>query len=929
MSRLVRGWQALMGMGRRSEVWVWTIVVVLLGVVTFGAVAAPRMLRDAERLSLAEAIDDAPIGARQLVVRVLDDYPPGDDADPLELQERRLAEISDEIPGTVLDRFVDARFVADTARFSVAYEAVEPVATDPAGPAVPDPAATGTEPALPTFMTFRVHPELDAHSELVAGRAAAGTDRVVNGMRVLEFELAAESADELGWELGELVMLTVDPSDLVTRSFNRGLPADFVAELVGLRELDRATDRYWFGDPRLHRPTVADTSAGANVFAYAILEAAQLPTAPFFVDGRSPFALEQRRDLDPGAITLESVDELLAGVLGVEASFSNQPTLTRPGVVTGLRPVLETEIGQRDAARTTLGLAAAAVLGVVLTTLGQLLVAAAGRRRGWLTVARARGASRPQVLVAAMSEMAVLATVATLLGGGVALLVAPSVRADLEVPLVLATWLGAVLCAGVIAWSEGMRPVTVSGRPNAHPGLGRWGRIAGVVLVAVAAGALVTFRRRGVALDGPRGEAGDALDPLVVLLPVLVPLAVVFVTKRAVPWLLGRLATRGLRLGPGRLVGLRRVAGSPDATIGIVTVIVLALTVAALGVGVDRSLEGGAVDASWSAVGAPYRVDTRFPEVRDRIAELPDTTVAASGSTRVNVERDGDSYGTNLITVDVADLGAITAGTVADEELPAELTAVRLDGSIPVVASARVNGRLVRVGDRFEGIGSRSAQVFHVIGIEGAVFGRDNDFLVADRRVIADVGGFEPGFNTVAVDAPPSARAGIERIAAASGDEVLVRDDVLAAQLDDPLSRAVRRGFLLAAGFALLLSLVGLTAVAVVTARQRQREVAILGLLGAGGREAANAVVAELAPAALTGTVVGTVVGWFVARSYDGRFDLSAFAAGTPVSIRVDTVGLLVAAGAVAVASLLVIAVLVRRIVTVRATDILRIDGAA
>ena len=925
MRRVLRGWQALVGMGRRSEVGVWAIVVVLLAVVAFGAVAAPRLLRDAEGASLNEAIASAPIGARQLVVRVLDDYPPGTAGDPLELQRRRLADISEEIPVDLLDRFAAERFVADTARFTVAYEAVGPVPPDPgASPdADPDPDSARSVPALPTFLTFRVHPELDEHSTLVAGRRAAPSDRTVNGLEVFEFELSTDAAAELGWELGEVIELAVDPSDLVTRSFNRGLPDDFAAELVGLRELDPVEDRYWFGDPRLHRPTIADTTAGANVFAYAIVHPEQLPSRPFLVDQRSPFALEQRRDLDPVAVTLDSVDEVLEGVLGLEASFATQPTLTRPGVVSGLRPVLETEIGQRDAARSTLVLAAAGVLGVVLTTLGQLLVAAAGRRRGWLTVARARGASRPQVVVASMSEMAILATIAVIVGGGLALVLAPTVRADLEVPLVLATWSGAVLCAGVLAVSEGMRPVTVSGRPNAHPGLGRWGRIGGIVLVAVAAAAVVTFRRRGVSVDS------NSIDPLVVLLPVLVPLAIVHLTKRAIPWLLGRFAARGLVIGPGRLVGLRRVAGSPDATIGIVAVTVLALTVAALGVGVDRALEGGAVDASWTAVGAPYRLDTRFPEVRDEIVRLPGTTVAATGSTRVNVERAGDSYGTNLITADVAALDAITAGTAADEGLPVELTEVRLDGSIPVVASSRVNGRLVRVGDRFEGIGSRADQVFHVIDVEREAFGRDQDFLVADRTVVAEASGFEPGFNSLAVDAPDSARSELERIAGAVGEEVLARRDVLDAQLDDPLSRAVRRGYLLAAGFSLVLSLVALAAVAVVTARQRQREVAILGLLGAGARETANAVFAELAPAALAGTVLGTVVGWLVARSYDGRFDLSAFAAGTPVSIRVDAVGLAVAAAAVAVASLVVIAVLVRRIVTVRATDILRIDGAA
>lgn len=925
MKHVLRGWQALVGMGRRSEVAVWTIVVVLLGTVVFGAVAAPRLLRDAEARSLAQAIEGAPIGTRQLVVRVLDDYPAGSTRAPLALQRRRLSDISEELPEHLLARFVDERFVADTARFTVAHDAVGPVPPDPAAPpdADPDPDSARSVPRLPTFLTFRVHPEIDEYSQLVAGRRAGVTDRTVNGLGLFEFELTPQSAEVLGWEVGEIVELTIDPSDPVTRSFNRGLADDFAAELVGLRELDDVEDRYWFGDPRLHRPTVADTPGGANVFAYAIVHPDQVPSRPFLVDGRSPFALEQRRDLDADAVTLDSVDEVLEGVLAVEASFASQPTLTRPGVVSGIRSVLETEIGQRDAARSTLVLAAVGVLGVVLTTLGQLLVAAAGRRRGWLTVARARGASRPQLVAASMSEMAGLAIIAATLGGGVALLVAPSVRADLELPLVLATGGGAVLCAGLVAMSEGMRPVTVSGRPNAHPGLGRWGRIAGLLLVGVAAGAVVTFRRRGVSVDA------TTIDPLAVLVPVLVPIAIVFLSRRVIPWVVGRIAARGLALGPGRLVGLRRVAGSPDASIGMVTVTVLALTVTALGVGIDRALEGGAVDASWTTVGAPYRVDTRLPAVRDEIAALPDTTVAANGNTRVNVERAGDSHGTNLITVDVEALRLITDGTAADEDLPVALTSARPDGSIPVVASNRVNGRLVRVGDRFEGIGGRSGEVFHVIDTERDLFGRETDFLVADRGVVTEIGGSEPGFNSVAVDAPPSARAEIERIAAAAGERTVARDDVLDAQLDDPLSRAVRRGYLLAAGFSLLLSLVALTAGAVVTARERQREVAILGLLGADTRETANAVFAELAPAALTGTVVGTVVGWLVARSYDGRFDLSAFAGGTSVSIRVDTVGLLVAASAVAVASLVLIAVLVRRIVRVNATDILRIDGAA
>lgn len=920
---MLRGWTSLAGLGRRTELGVWAVVVGLLAVVAFGAVAGPRWMRDSEAASLRQAMERAPIGARQLAVRVIDDYAAGRADDPLVEQRERLAGIEADIDPVLLDRYGPERFVADSSRFVVAYEAVLPIPPDPDADPDVDPDLARVVPALPTFITFRVHPELDEYSELVAGRRAAPTERTVNGLAVMEFELSPESADELGWELGELIELTFDPSDVVTRSFNGGLPDDIVGELVGLRELDDVEDRYWFGDPRLHRPTVADTGLGANVFAYAIVHPEQLPTRPFLVAGRSPYALEGRRDLVLDAVTLDSVDAALAGVLQLEGSFSTQPTLTRPGVVSGLRPVLETEIGQRDVARSTVLLAAAGVLGVVLTTLAQILVAAAGRRRGWLTVARARGASRPQVVAAAMGEMAVLATVGSALGAAVAHAVAPRSATGLDTTLLAAVWAGAVLCAGLIAVSEGMRAVTVSGRPNPHPGLGRWGRIGGVLLVAIAVAAVVTFRRRGVAVDAP------AAEPLVVLLPIVVPLAVVYLTRWSIPSLLGRLARAGLALGPGRLVGLRRVATSPEATIGIVTVTVLALTVTALGFGVDRALAEGAVDASWVDVGAEYRIDTREQAALDAVRALPDAVVAPTGDTRINVERGGDSYGATLITADVAALQAVTAGTAADRLLPEILETTRLDGSIPVVAAQRVNGRLVRVGDRFDGIGSRAGQVFHVVETRSEAYGRTNDFLLADRGVVGEVAGVEPGFDTLAIDAPPERRDDLASIASAVDEPLRVRTDVLDEQLDDPLSRAVRRGYLVAAGFSLLLALVAMAAVAVVTARQRRREVAVLGMLGAGRRETTDAVVAELAPAALVGVVIGTIVGWLVARSYDGRFDLSAFAAGTPVSIRVDTVELLLAAVAVLLAALLVIAVLVRRIVTTKMTDILRIDGAA
>jgi putative ABC transport system permease protein len=139
----------------------------------------------------------------------------------------------------------------------------------------------------------------------------------------------------------------------------------------------------------------------------------------------------------------------------------------------------------------------------------------------------------------------------------------------------------------------------------------------------------------------------------------------------------------------------------------------------------------------------------------------------------------------------------------------------------------------------------------------------------------------------------------------------------------------VRAGYLVAALLAVVLALLALVAIAVVTARQRRREVAILGLLGSDRREITRAVASELVPAALAGVVAGSIVGWLVVRTFDGRYDLSSFAGGSPVSIGPDLVGASAVGATVALAAVAVILVLVRRIVHAPVGEILRADGAA
>jgi putative ABC transport system permease protein len=128
---------------------------------------------------------------------------------------------------------------------------------------------------------------------------------------------------------------------------------------------------------------------------------------------------------------------------------------------------------------------------------------------------------------------------------------------------------------------------------------------------------------------------------------------------------------------------------------------------------------------------------------------------------------------------------------------------------------------------------------------------------------------------------------------------------------------------------AVVLALAALVAIAVVTARQRRREVAILALLGADPRELGRAVVAELVPAAIAGVVGGSAVGWLVVLLFDGRYDLSAFAGGSDVAIRHAPVAALAVAAVVAIACVVLIVTLVRWIVSAPVGEILRIEGAA
>ncbi len=703
-----RGLTVMVGLGRRSELAVAITMALLIATVAAAAVVAPRALADAEEASLERAVREANDPQRRLAIRLIKTFPHGSAEAPIAPEITAATSAAMVVPDDIAVLYGEPRIVIDSSRFTVGALNSEP---------------TG----LPTFLTFRVHPEIEAHSRLVAGRPAGPTDRAVDRLVVFEFELSVVAAELMGWKLGDLVELFADPSDSVTRQYSGGLPDTFVGELVGLRELDAPSDPYWSGDARLHRPVVADTGLGADLFAFGSISPTQLPERPFVVGASGPLFVEQRRDLISEKVSLATVDRTLDGLIALDAATGTVPAGGRPGVVSGLAPVLQSEAEQRVSARFALVMAAVGVIAVALVSLAQFLQAAFARRRGWLLVSRARGASEAQVIVAAFVELAVIASLAIVAGAGIAAVVTGGDGSSTETRLLLGLWAGSVISALAMAAVEARRPVSVSGRVTKPPGSGRWVRLAGWVLLVAALASLISFRRRGVSLDSSAG------DPLTVLVTILLPLALVVVMQRVLPHVLRLVARSGLAMGPGRLVGVRRAMSEPDAGVGVIAVLTLALTVAGLGLGVNRSLQAGNEDASWLAVGAPYRIESAVPDVATEIESIDGIRLARAGETRFLFDLAGSSTAVRLFNVETEALAALTAGTVADLGLPDELRDLSDPDVVPVVAARRISSRRVDIGDEYVGVGRMSTVVFRVVEVRDNLFGRSEDWAVVDR----------------------------------------------------------------------------------------------------------------------------------------------------------------------------------------------------
>ncbi|MDY7103565.1 MAG: hypothetical protein S0880_20485, partial [Actinomycetota bacterium] len=391
MSRrpLVPGLATVLRLSARAERASVVAIALIAAVSSFVLAASARATDEAARRSVVEAVERAADGPGRLTFTADRAFASGGAADPLGPVSDALAAIAEEVPPAVDRLYEPPRAVLDTQRFLV-------VGVD------------GAPSPLPTRLTMRVHPDLDEHlagpTEALAD-AGEVTEVVVPAppdepdvgparLPSLDIGLTATTADELGVGLGSIWTVDADDTDALSGRIPGFRFPPFALRVARILEPTPPTERYWYGDARLHRPVRVDTGVGADLYVYAAVEPEDLVDAPFVDDSEILLTAIQRYDVDLdvlGGLGLDELDEARSGLDAMAARFPEASTTRLPGLETRLAAVLEDEADQIRIADAMRLLGSVGLVGVLGGLAATVLLLGMMRRAAWTAVARSRG----------------------------------------------------------------------------------------------------------------------------------------------------------------------------------------------------------------------------------------------------------------------------------------------------------------------------------------------------------------------------------------------------------------------------------------------------------------------------------------------------------------------------------------------------------
>jgi FtsX-like permease family len=869
---------------RRAERGMLALLFVLVAVSSFVVSVGPRLLARSADDGLRYAVGSATPIQRNLQFSAIGQIPAQTGA-PFSRVEARGDVIRSDLPASVR-----AISPSDGATIrSIRFNLLQP-------------------PNYATVVDLQYLLGMEDRIEYLTGRPPAHVATPADQPPAFEVAVSREAAEHIQVAVGDVLAARADPSDpLVARVFPRPT-TEVELRVVGIFDIRDQDDPFWYGESSLARAAVGGTDERPIAFtsmvfapdAYADLGALGIPEA-----------YRWRFEVDPERLDTGQLAALLPDLRRLEADYASGAVAgTGLGYRTGLLDILETFEGRRATTDATLAVAAMGPIAVAAGAVGLVALIIVRRRRPALILARGRGASSGQLLVAQAVEGVLVLGPAAVLGYVLADLAIPA-RSDppSAAPMVVVVVLATALLV-VATWPLARRARRDLERDEVAAGrLTARRLVIEVTIIGVALAVTWLLRERTVA-GGAIAADGATFDPFLAAAPVLVGLAVALLAIRLYPIPIRALAASAARrrdLVP--VLGLRAIGRHPAAAYLPLLILTLTVGVGVFSSAIATTVDRGQVSASWQAVGADLRIEAPPGSVLRPEADPSsiDGVIAVAPAVSIPVRPTpggiASSTDTRLHAVDPEAIDAIAADAPIRFDLPPIFRtpvsgeAIGTDAApIPVVASTRVpNGWPARsVGDVLRLQVRGQPMVFSIValadGFPGLPLG--STFLLAplDQVVAGHVAStLRPNMIFVRGGADVDDRIHAALAGTPVTEIEVSRHAIYAMVHDDPLMAAVGGGFIVALLAAGAYAALAVVAVVALDAQRQARESAVLRTMGLSDRQMVGLTVVEHAPPVVLAIAIGVLLGLGIAWLLEPALGLANFIApGAPVSIEVD-----------------------------------------
>ncbi len=417
---------------------------ILVAVTSFAVAAAPRLFNRAADDGLRYEIAGSTVTQQNLQFSGVDRLPAGT-TEPFERVLARGDSLQDRLPDSLASLVSARHYLVDSARLGV---------HDP--------------PAYTTYITFRYQDGLDDRLAYVEGRAPARLPAPADPDEPQRFEVAIsrETAIETEIGVGDTVETTPDPGDPILRNVFPRPTTPVVIDIVGVFTVDEPNAPFWYGDQRLGQVAVGGTDENPIAFATGLIAPEAYPDV---VALDMPMSYRWRYFVDPTRLDAGQLDTLVPDMRRLESSLvtNSSNTTGLPILRTGLLGILDRYLARRAVSEATLSVAAIGPLAIAIGAVALVALLVVRRRRFSLSLARERGASGRQLLVAQLWEGLLLTVPAALLGLLIAEAVIParaSATSSIDVLLVALVATGLLLA---VTWPIARRTLREPGRDDA------------------------------------------------------------------------------------------------------------------------------------------------------------------------------------------------------------------------------------------------------------------------------------------------------------------------------------------------------------------------------------------------------------------------------------------------------------------------------